>query len=611
VRELTVTLYGLHHTYPGDLVALLAGPGGRSTVLMANAGGGTDVDDLTLTFHDTGESLPVSGTLTSTTTYRPTNHGFGEGLPAPAPAAPYGSGFAPFYGGSPNGAWRLYVYDTFDSDDGRIADGWGLELVAVTTDTVTVSDTLPAGLTDVTPDLPGWDCATGADVICEGERLKRHEIVTLTLTATAPITPGVITNTARVTSTLADLSPAHNADRITTTVSPVADLGLVKSVTPTVTVPQGAPLTYTLAVSNAGPSPLDRTVTITDALPAVLETVDITAPGWTCATGAVVEDVRPLTCTLGGLDVGPAPGIVITATAPSTTGLVLRNAAGVTTMASDPITLNNRSAVTVAVGDIAITELSTTNDSPTVLGTATHLEASVSTGTNVTYTWAFGDGMTGDGNPISHTYPTTGTFTAVVTATNSVSRLTATTSVEIIDWHTLYLPVVMRNYVAAPDLKVSALTVTTHAVTVTLQNAGDTAVEDAFWVDLYVDPQPVPTSVNQTWEHLCEQGLVWGVTAALAPGETLTLTQASAYYQPTESDVTWPLAEGTPVYAQVDSAHADTTYGGVLENHEILGLTYNNITGTTVVAGSMTPDQGFPEAAHPPSDSRSLPPRTR
>jgi uncharacterized repeat protein (TIGR01451 family) len=551
--------------------------------------------------------------LTATTTYRPTNHGFGESLPAPAPTAPYGSGFAPFYGGSPNGPWRLYVYDTFDSDDGRIADGWGLELVAVTTDTVTLSDTLPAGLTGVTPNLPGWTCTTGADVICTGDRLTRDKPVTLTLAATAPITPGVITNTARVTSTLADLDLTRNTDRITTTVSPVADLSIVKSVTPTVTVPQGAPLTYTLAVSNAGPSPLESTVTVTDALPAVLEAVAITAPGWTCATGAAVEDSRPLTCTLDGLDVGPAPEIVITATAPSTTGLVLRNTAGVTTRASDPITLNNRSAVTVAVGDIAITGLGATNDSPTALGTLTWLDASVATGTNVTYTWAFGDGTgtTGTGAPISYTYPTTGTFTAVVTATNSVSRLTATTSVEIIDWHTLYLPVVMRNYVAAPDLKVSALTVTTHAVTVTLQNAGDTAVEDAFWVDLYVDPQPVPTSVNQTWEHLCEQGLVWGVTAALAPGETLTLTQASAYYQPTESDVTWPLVEGTPIYAQVDSAHANTAYGGVLENHEILGITYNNITGTTVSVGAMQPGQSIPEDIQRPAQSLRLPPRPR
>jgi hypothetical protein len=39
------------------------------------------------------------------------------------------------------------------------------------------------------------------------------------------------------------------------------------------------------------------------------------------------------------------------------------------------------------------------------------------------------------------------------------------------------------------------------------------------------------------------------------------------------------MTPGTPVYAQVDSVNSDTTYGGVLETHEILlGQPYNNIT---------------------------------
>ncbi|HUX77061.1 MAG TPA: FG-GAP-like repeat-containing protein [Anaerolineae bacterium] len=417
VRELTVTLYGLQHTYPADLVALLTGPGGQSTVLMANAGGGTDADDLTLTFHETGAALPVSDPLTSTTVYRPTNHGFGESLPDPAPAGPYGSGFSPFYGGSPNGAWRLYVYDTFDSDGGRIADGWGLELVAVTTDTVTLSDTLPSGLTGVVPSLPGWGCTTGEDVVCTGDRLARHETVTLTLAATAPITPGVITNTASITSTLADLDLTHNTARITTTVSPVANLGIA-----------------------------------------------------------------------------------------------------------------------------------------------------------------------------------------------------------------LYLPLVMRNYAIAPDLVVDSIVATADTVTVTISNQGDVPITrtfaNEFWVDVYIEPDPTPTRVNQTWAHLGSQGLLWGITQdalPLDPGETLVLTTSrdhdGAYFWPQESVITWPLPAGTEIWAQVDSAHAETEYGGVLENHEIVGAPYvegGNILGpvfsTGGSAGSISPSATGGQRRQPPLEHH-LPPR--
>jgi hypothetical protein len=74
----------------------------------------------------------------------------------------------------------------------------------------------------------------------------------------------------------------------------------------------------------------------------------------------------------------------------------------------------------------------------------------------------------------------------------------------------------------------------------------------------------------------------WGGTADLAPGEGLTLTEGGPYCRPAESDVAWPLVEGTPVYAQVDSANAGTTHGAVLERHEMMDEPYNHVTGTEV-----------------------------
>lgn len=73
------------------------------------------------------------------------------------------------------------------------------------------------------------------------------------------------------------------------------------------------------------------------------------------------------------------------------------------------------------------------NNSPTPLGNFTELSATLSTGSDVTYTWDFGDGQMGGGMTLTHTYSNGGTYMAVVTATNSVSTLTATTTVEIVD----------------------------------------------------------------------------------------------------------------------------------------------------------------------------------
>jgi PKD repeat protein len=51
---------------------------------------------------------------------------------------------------------------------------------------------------------------------------------------------------------------------------------------------------------------------------------------------------------------------------------------------------------------------------------------SVTSGTlPVVYTWAFGDGATGAGSVVPHTYAASGVYTAVMTATNCASRISS------------------------------------------------------------------------------------------------------------------------------------------------------------------------------------------
>jgi hypothetical protein len=75
----------------------------------------------------------------------------------------------------------------------------------------------------------------------------------------------------------------------------------------------------------------------------------------------------------------------------------------------------------------------------------------------------------------------------------------------------------------------------------------------------------------------------------------------------------WLLPAGTTVYAQADSWNLCTTYGAVLENHEMTGGVYNNVTHTVSVslAGSpaLLPTDVRLSGGASPAPFGKLPPR--
>jgi uridine phosphorylase len=149
----------------------------------------------------------------------------------------------------------------------------------------------------------------------------------------------------------------------------------------------------------------------------------------------------------------------------------------------------------------------------------------------------------------------------------------------------IYLPIIFKGYVppvpppAAPDLVVDDLVATSTAVTVTIRNAGTTAVNDEFWVDVYFDPSQTP-SLNHPWDTIADHGVVWGVTTAIPVGGSLVLTTDASdpYYVP-EYSSTPPLPVGAEVWALVDSVDYSTTYGAVQESDEGNNL-YGPVTST-------------------------------
>jgi hypothetical protein len=159
--------------------------------------------------------------------------------------------------------------------------------------------------------------------------------------------------------------------------------------------------------------------------------------------------------------------------------------------------------------------------------------------------------------------------------------------------HILYLPVVFNNFVMAPDLVITSLTAVANGVELVIENQGNAATNAAFWVDLYIDPDPPPAAANDVWnDGRSAYGLAWGVTVNLDPGTALTLVYSNEpgapnlYLMPEFSHFPSELTPGTAVYAQVDSARIDSPYGAILEIPEILGLPYNNIIGPVIVSNS-------------------------
>jgi hypothetical protein len=219
------------------------------------------------------------------------------------------------------------------------------------------------------------------------------------------------------------------------------------------------------------------------------------------------------------------------------------------------------------------------NDSLTITAVTQGSKGSVThNGTTVTYT----PNANESGND---------SFTYTISDGNGGSD-TATVTIQLGSYE-IFMPLVVNNFVSAPDLVVTQINASSTFIEVVIKNQGTKATASGFWVDFYINPSPAPTQENQLWDDLSTEGIVWGVNVAIAPGGSLTLRYSTAanapnlYYSAINSSYSGNLPVGTPVYAQVDSAHLNTTYGGVLETHEILGTPYNNVS-SQYTAGNVT-----------------------
>ncbi len=153
--------------------------------------------------------------------------------------------------------------------------------------TITVTDTLPTGLTPTAPNTThnGWSCGIAGQVLtCT--RSDSHPVGALpTITLTVDVAgnaPASVTNTANVSGG-GQQNLGNDSDDDLTNIDTAPDLTIDKSHIGDFTQGQvGAQ--YSILVTNNGPGAVlaGSTVTVTDTLPAGMTATGFSGTGWTC-----------------------------------------------------------------------------------------------------------------------------------------------------------------------------------------------------------------------------------------------------------------------------------------------------------------------------------------
>lgn len=231
---------------------------------------------------------------------------------------------------------------------------------------VSFSDTLPAGVTFVSAaSTQGTAVQSNGVVTVPIGTVASGASVTVTIVVT-PTAPGALQDSAMVTAAEFDPNSANNSAMTSTTVNPAADLAVTLADAPDPLF-AGSPLTYTVTLTNNGPSPA-TSVVLTDNLPASVTVLSVTGTVGTTspATGTVSLDIATLA--------SGASATLTIVVRPNAAGTIT-DSASVTAAETDPNPANNTA-----------TTQTTVNAQADVAVAFTNVVSSVPLGSNVTYT---------------------------------------------------------------------------------------------------------------------------------------------------------------------------------------------------------------------------------
>jgi uncharacterized repeat protein (TIGR01451 family) len=233
--------------------------------------------------------------------------------------------------------------------------------------TVTVVDTLPAGLTANTVYGYGWNCTlatltctTNASIPPDGDYEEIFVYVNVAGNAAANVV-----NTATVAGG-GDANAANNSASDPTTIVQASDLTITKTHNGTFVQGQNG-RTYTITVSNIGSVATSGTVYVADYLPSGLNFSDVSGPGWNCTLF-----FNPICSRSDALAANSAyPPITVT----------------VNVSNSAPSSATNNAAVSGG-GDFNASNNSA-GDFTVILGTPQNLVATAANASQVTLSWNF------------------------------------------------------------------------------------------------------------------------------------------------------------------------------------------------------------------------------
>lgn len=232
-----------------------------------------------------------------------------------------------------------------------------------------------AGLTVAAPSgitFTGWTCVGTGGAVCPASGVGNVAATidvpaggSVTLTISAAVSGGAVspiatTASATPPSGVVDPNLANNSATDTDTVGVVADVSVTKT-NGGATVVAGTSTTYTIAVSNAGPSSADGAVLIDAAAAGLTKTAVgcVTSGGAACPSGLTIAQLE------SGVAIPTLPAggsIVVTVTAHvAATGGTVTNAAIVTAAAgtTDPVAGNNAATdvdTVVRQADLSVTK---------------------------------------------------------------------------------------------------------------------------------------------------------------------------------------------------------------------------------------------------------------
>lgn len=288
----------------------------------------------------------------------------------------------------------------------------------------TVTDLFPATFTGVTYTATATGGATG--FVASGSGNINHTVdmpvgssITYTVTGTiSAAASGTLVNTATVSTpqSVIDPTPGNNSATDTDTLATQADLSVTKTDGKT-TVSPGGSTTYTIVVTNAGPSDVVGAM-IVDTYPEILINATYTASATGGASGFTASGSGNITDTVS-MPIGSTITYLVTGTVSlQATGNLVNSATVVMpTSTTDPTPENNVAADIDAIALVADLQITKTDGKTTVVPGSTNTYTIVVTniGPSPVIGATVADAFPGTFTGVSYTATATGGATGFVT----------------------------------------------------------------------------------------------------------------------------------------------------------------------------------------------------